>query len=353
MADISVTITQSPDVTAVVAQQATVEAEVLGVGARGEQGEQGVQGIQGETGEQGTQGVQGEQGEQGIQGIQGIQGDPGESAFVYIAYASDGSGTGFTMTFNASLDYIAILTTDTEIPSPVVGDFAGLWKNYKGAQGIQGIQGIQGVQGDQGIQGETGEQGEQGIQGIQGIPGEVTTANSPNSGEFARFTGATTIEGRTPAETRADLDLEIGTDVQAYDADLTTWAGKTAPSGTVVGTSDTQTLTNKRVDKREVTNTSYTTSVTIDSDVTDILTITAQAGALLFNNPSGTPTQGQTLIIRIKDNGTARALTYDTQFRAMGTTLPTTTVLSKTLYMLFMRNTTDTKWDLLATNQEA
>jgi hypothetical protein len=40
---------------------------------------------------------------------------------------------------------------------------------------------------------------------------------------------------------------DIGTTVQAYDADLTTWAGKTAPTGTVVGTSDTQTLSNKTI----------------------------------------------------------------------------------------------------------
>lgn len=38
---------------------------------------------------------------------------------------------------------------------------------------------------------------------------------------------------------------DIGTSVQAYDADLTNWAGKTAPSGTVVGTSDSQALSNK------------------------------------------------------------------------------------------------------------
>jgi hypothetical protein len=42
-------------------------------------------------------------------------------------------------------------------------------------------------------------------------------------------------------------------------------------------------------------------------------------------------------------------LTYDTQFRdSSDLVLPTTTVKNKTLYMGFIFNATDTKWDLLA-----
>jgi hypothetical protein len=55
------------------------------------------------------------------------------------------------------------------------------------------------------------------------------------------------------ATARTNLGVAIGTNVQAWDADLDTWATKTAPSGTVVGTSDTQTLTNKTLTSPVVT----------------------------------------------------------------------------------------------------
>lgn len=38
--------------------------------------------------------------------------------------------------------------------------------------------------------------------------GTVDTANSPNANEFARFTDADTIEGRTVSEAKTDLALE-------------------------------------------------------------------------------------------------------------------------------------------------
>jgi hypothetical protein len=82
-------------------------------------------------------------------------GGGGDSAYVYIAYASDDSGTDFTLTFDSKLNYIAILSTDTEIPSPIVDDFAGLWKNYKGADGADGAPGAQGPAGADGADGQS------------------------------------------------------------------------------------------------------------------------------------------------------------------------------------------------------
>jgi len=110
-----------------------------------------------------------------------------------------------------------------------------------------------------------------------------------------------------------------------------------------------------------VIQTVYTNTVTshatptINTDTTDIFTITALAVAItsMTTNLSGTPVNGQKLIIRIKDNGTARAITWGASFASMLATLPTTTVLSKTQYNGFAWNSTSSKWDLLVTGNEA
>jgi len=85
----------------------------------------------------------------------------------------------------------------------------------------------------------------------------------------------------------------------------------------------------------------------------NLFTITGLAEAAELQAPSGTPEEGDTLIVRIKDNGTARALTYNAIYRAIGVTLPTTTVISKTLYIGFIYNSIDSKWDCLAVGEEA
>jgi len=108
-----------------------------------------------------------------------------------------------------------------------------------------------------------------------------------------------------------------------------------------------QTLTNKRITQRVTTITSSSTP-TPNADTDDLFKVTALAAAALLTNPTGTPTAGQTLLIRIKDNGTARALTFDTLYRfSSDQPAPTTTVINKTLYLGFVYNFDDTKWDCL------
>jgi len=85
----------------------------------------------------------------------------------------------------------------------------------------------------------------------------------------------------------------------------------------------------------------------------DIVTITAQATGLTLANPTGTFKEGQALMIRIKDNGTAQTIAFGSNYRAIGVTLPTTTVISKTLYLGIIYNSTDAKWDVLGINQQA
>lgn len=106
----------------------------------------------------------------------------------------------------------------------------------------------------------------------------------------------------------------------------------------------------------KIVSTASSATPTPNADTTDVYILTAQAAAAAFANPTGSPSQGQSLIVRIKDNATARALTWSSSsggYRAVGATLPTTTVISKTLYVGFIYNSTDSKWDCIATAQEA
>ena len=167
------------------------------------------------------------------------------------------------------------------------------------------------------------------------------------------FTGTVTLPKTTEIQdTTGDHQYVLG--VSELTADRTVTLPLLTGNDEFVFKDHTQTLTKKRINPRLVTATSYTTNTGTSLDVStcDQFEITAQAGALKFNNPGGTPLNGQKLIIRIKDNGTARALTYDTQFRGIGVELPDTTVAGKTLYMGFIYNSNDTKWDLVASAQE-
>jgi len=87
----------------------------------------------------------------------------------------------------------------------------------------------------------------------------------------------------------------------------------------------------------------------VPTSVMDQYNITALAANATFSAPTGAFVDGQGLIVRIKDNGTSRTLSWNSGtggYRA-GTdfALPTSTTISKTIYIQFVYNLADNKFD--------
>jgi hypothetical protein len=134
-----------------------------------------------------------------------------------------------------------------------------------------------------------------------------------------------------------------------------------ASGGLAVGTSTDTPLgairTTGGVIPRAASNANQTSPWAWSSASYDQQAITALANALTINADSGSPVDGQKTTFRIKDNGTGRALTWTTgsakSFRAIGVTLPTTTVANKTVYVGCIYNAADSRWDVVSVAQEA
>ena len=174
---------------------------------------------------------------------------------------------------------------EVAIQNGFVGTEAQWLASLVGPQGAQGPQGETGLQGPQGIQGNTGPQGPQGPQGAQGETGPQGPA------------GPTIYPG-------AGIAVSTGA----------AWsASKAAPSGDLVGTTDTQTLTAKTL-SGAVLNDGYTEEVFAVSGTTPSLSPTngsIQTWTLSGNSTptAGTWAAGQSITLMI-DDGTAYTINW-------------------------------------------
>lgn len=83
----------------------------------------------------------------------------------------------------------------------------------------------------------------------------------------------------------------------------------------------------------------------------DAYEITAQAAGLTISNPSTDYANFDGFVLRVTDNGTARALTFGNKYRAQGDALPTTTTLGKVMIIIAMRDSNTDKYDVRFTEE--
>ena len=194
----------------------------------------------------------------------------------------------------------------------------------------------------------------------------LSTATYPSLTELSYVKGVTSaiqtqLNGKQATLTNPVTGTGTNNEIAAFNSTgstITSLTTATYPSLTELSyvkgaTSSIQTQIGTKQDRTPNVQTTASAATVTPVTANDMVTITAQAVGLTLANPTGTWVEGQPLIIRIKDNGTARAITFDTNYRAIGITLPTTTVISKTIYLGIIYNSTDSKWDVIGYNLQA
>ena len=99
-------------------------------------------------------------------------------------------------------------------------------------------------------------------------------------------------------------------------------------------------VTRKTLLDPTIQSTASTATLTPNANEDDQVVVTALAANMTIAAPSGSPVQGQKLVIRIEDNGTSRTLTWNAIYEVVGVTLPTSTTASKKIYVGCIYNST-------------
>jgi hypothetical protein len=185
----------------------------------------------------------------------------------------------------------------------------------------------------------------------------AAVSDETGSGALVFATSPTLVTPALGTPTSATLTnatgLPVSTGISGLGSGVATALAATANSSTgpVTG-GGTATLSSKRIDPR-VSSTASTSTLTPDISAFDQYNLTAQAASLTIAAPTGTPVDGNRLIIRLFDNGTARSITWNGTYTAIGVTLPPSTTTGKTIYVGCVYNAAATRWDVVAVATQA
>jgi hypothetical protein len=125
-------------------------------------------------------------------------------------------------------------------------------------------------------------------------------------------------------------------------------------SGNLALTGNAEIDGNLKVDGTIQPASANTASGSTITPTTQVYDVTALAAPATINVPSFTPQNGMAFLLRIKDNGTGRALTFASGYlNVSGVDTPTTTIASKLLTIGAVYNSANSKWEIQGINQQA
>jgi len=91
-----------------------------------------------------------------------------------------------------------------------------------------------------------------------------------------------------------------------------------------------------------------TVATTLTPSSSNFVVLTAQTTDFTVAYPTISATEGETLVIRIKDNGTSHNINWNSVYNPIQVTLPSSTTAGKTHYIGCKWNGSTTKWDVLS-----
>jgi len=167
----------------------------------------------------------------------------------------------------------------------------------------------------------------------------ATTINKVTLTAPATGSTLTIVDGKT-------LTANNSITLSGTDATVMTFP---STSGTVTTNAGTATLTNKWLQPRVLASTANSATPTLNTDNYDMMVITGQSVAItsFSTNLTGTPVNGQRLVISITGTG-AIAITWGASFEASTVALPSTTVTTARLDVGFIWNVATSKWRCVA-----